>query len=162
MIGVADTSPISALLRIGQLRLFTGLFDSALIPLEVAAELDDGKHILGEWRTLAGAAELSTRAAGNRTLFLQLSATLHRGEAAAIALATETPGALLVIDDSDGRTAARRLGLSITGTLGVVLAAKRRGLLPLAAPVIQQLRTTDALWLSDLIVQHALALAGEG
>lgn len=161
MIGVADTSPISALLRIGRLTLFTDLFESALIPAEVAAELDEGKHILGEWRSRAGASQLSVCTAGNRTLVLQLSATLHRGEAAAIALAAETAGAVVLIDDGDGRDAARRLGLPITGTLGLVVAAKRRGLLPAAAPVIEQLRSSGALWLGDAIVRHALALAGE-
>jgi len=161
MIAVADTSPISALLRIGRLTLLTAIFESVLIPREVVAELDEGKHILGDWRTCAGAAGLSTREARDRRLFLQLSGALHQGEAAAIALASETPNAVLVIDDSDGRAAGRRLGLRVTGSLGVIVEAKRRGLVPEAAPVIRELRTTGALWLSENIVQHALALAGE-
>jgi predicted nucleic acid-binding protein len=53
MIAVADTSPISALLRIGRLTLLTALFESVLIPCEVGAELDEGKHILGDWRPMA-------------------------------------------------------------------------------------------------------------
>jgi uncharacterized protein len=161
MIAVADTSPISALLRIGRLTLLTALFESVLIPREVVAELDEGKHILGDWRTCAGAAGLSTREIRDRRLFLQLSGALHRGEAAAVVLASETPNAVLVIDESDGRAAGRRLALRVTGSLGVVVEAKRRGLVPEAAPVIQELRTTGALWLSENIVQHTLALAGE-
>jgi uncharacterized protein len=110
MIAVADTSPISALLRIGRLTLLTGLFESVLIPHEVATELDEGKHILGDWRTCTGAAGLSTRQLRDRRLFLQLTGLLHRGEAAALALASETPNAVLIIDESDGRETARRLG----------------------------------------------------
>jgi len=162
MIGVADTSPISALLRIRRLSLLTGLFESVLIPLEVAGELDEAAPILGDWRATPGASDLTMRTVGNRTLFLQLCRTRHRGEAAAIALASETAGAVLVIDDSDGRDAAGRLGLRVTGTLGLVVAAKRRGRLSEVAPIIQELRSTGALWLSEAIVQHALSLAGEG
>jgi predicted nucleic acid-binding protein len=62
MIGVADTSPISALLRINRLTLFTDLFESALIPAEVAVELDQGKHILGDWLLPRGVAVVGTHA----------------------------------------------------------------------------------------------------
>jgi predicted nucleic acid-binding protein len=49
MIAVGDTSPISALLRIGRLTLLTDLFEAVLVPPEVVAELDEGKHVLGDW-----------------------------------------------------------------------------------------------------------------
>jgi predicted nucleic acid-binding protein len=161
MIAVADTSPISALLRTDRLTLLTSLFEPVLVPPEVVAELDEGKHVLGDWRSRAGAMALSTRDVRNRTLLVQLSGELHRGEAAAIALASEVQGSVLVIDESDGRETARRLGLRVTGTLGVIVEAKRRGQLPQVAPVIEELRTTGALWLGEEIVKHALALAGE-
>lgn len=133
MIAIADTSPISALVRIGRVAMLTGLFDQVLIPPEVAAELDEGKPLLGDWRSAAGASTIATRAVGAQLLLRQLAGLLHRGEAAAIALAAETPGAVLVIDDSDGRDAARRLDLRVTGTLGLIVEAKRRALIPGAA-----------------------------
>lgn len=48
------------------------------------------------------------------------------GEREAIALALAT-GATVVLDDRGGRRRARRLGVTITGTLGVLLALHRAG-----------------------------------
>jgi predicted nucleic acid-binding protein len=49
----------------------------------------------------------------------------------------------------------------VIGSLGLIVEAQRRGLVPEAAPVIQELRTSGALWLTEEIVQYALVLAGE-
>jgi len=131
------------------------------IPPEVAAELDDGGRLVGDWRAAAYSAGIRIRPVRNQTLLQRLAQTLHLGESAAIALASEIPATILVIDELEGRHVARRLGLTVTGTLGLIVSAKRRGVLPAARPVIEQLRQRGGLWLSDAIVQHALALAEE-
>ena len=55
---------------------------------------------------------------------------MAKGEAEAIVLASEKKG-LLIIDDGDGRKAARQLGLKITGTIGVLVLASNDGKLDL-------------------------------
>lgn len=161
MIGVADTSPISALSRIGKVDLLAKTFSTLWIPPEVATELDDGRRLIGDWRAAAYSAGIRIQPVRNQTLQQRLAQTLHLGESAAIALASEIPATILVIDELEGRQAARRLGLTVTGTLGLVVSAKRRGVLPAARPVIEQLRQRGGLWLSEAIVQHALTLAEE-
>lgn len=71
------------------------------------------------------------------------------GEAAVIALARRLNSELLIVDDMAGRRLARRLGLTITGTVGVVLAAAERGFIDDPFAVFDELRTRGGLWLSD-------------
>jgi len=56
-----------------------------------------------------------------------LASTLDPGEAEAIALALELSADLILLDERDGRSAAERAGLRVTGVLGVLLRAKNNG-----------------------------------
>lgn len=85
---------------------------------------------------------------------------LGAGESAVLAWAQGHPGSEAVIDDLAGRRCAATLGIPVRGTLGIVLAAKRRGMIPLARPLIDSLRQCG-LYLSDRLVKEALALVGE-
>ena len=53
---------------------------------------------------------------------------LHKGEAEAICLGLEKKAKLCLIDDKDGRIIAQSNNLPITGTLGILLKAKKTGL----------------------------------
>jgi len=84
---------------------------------------------------------------------------LGPGESAVIALALQLGTARPVIDDLQGRKCALALGLRVTGTLGVVIAAHRRGLVPDLRASILGLREAG-MWLSDAVVDRVLAVAG--
>lgn len=78
-----------------------------------------------------------------------------------IALGLESPeNHLLLLDDLQGRRTAERLNLRVTGTLGVVLEAKRAGLLQRVAPTLELLRGTN-MWISDRLIRMVLKQAGE-
>lgn len=66
---------------------------------------------------------------------------LGRGEAEAIMLALEHPGSLVILDDRHGRRVAIHLGLDVIATLGVLLVAKRKGLIQSLAIAIDHLQT---------------------
>jgi len=89
-----------------------------------------------------------------------LATGLHRGEAAAIALAREKDADALVIDERQGRTTATAMGLHVVGTLGVLVAARLRGELAAVAPEIERLREAG-LWLSGHLIARVLAEVGE-
>jgi predicted nucleic acid-binding protein len=65
-----------------------------------------------------------------------------------------------VLDERLARQHARRLGLRLTGTLGVLVKAKQGGLIPAVAPLVADLRR-GGIWLSDALVEEALRLADE-
>lgn len=89
-----------------------------------------------------------------------LIADLDRGEAEAIALAQAIRADLLIIDERLGRRHAQRLGLSITGTLGVLLRAKNQGYIATIEPLIREMRK-GGIRFSDQLVARTIELAGE-
>jgi hypothetical protein len=89
-----------------------------------------------------------------------LLADLDRGQAEVIALAQELNADLVILDERLARQHAARLGLTLTGTLGVLLRAKDRGLVSTIAPLIDQLRQ-GGIRLSEGVVAEALRLANE-
>jgi predicted nucleic acid-binding protein len=67
---------------------------------------------------------------------------------------------LLLIDERHGRKAALRLGVKITGLLGILLVAKHQALIPEIAPHVMALREAG-FWLADDVVREVLRTAGE-
>lgn len=82
------------------------------------------------------------------------------GEASAIALALETVDAVLIIDERTARNYAIRLGLNVTGTLGVIVKAKLDGVIPSIRPFVEEIRKTNFRF-SAAIEAEAYELANE-
>ncbi len=85
---------------------------------------------------------------------------LDKGEASAIALALEIKDSLLIIDELKGRKLAQKLGVTITGTLGVLVQAKQNGYIPLLRPLLDKVNQTD-FRLSEQLVKETLKQVGE-
>lgn len=130
------------------------------MPPAVAAELR-GKHDIAsqEVEGFIGTPGC-IRPPQNAPLVQALSADLGIGEAEAIALATEVPDGLLIIDDAQGRRVARGLDLGVTGLLGVLIEAKARGLISAISPLLDQL-IAEGFWLSEAMRRVVLEAAGE-
>ncbi len=85
---------------------------------------------------------------------------LDRGEAEVLALAQEIYAGLVIVDERLARRHAKRLGLPLTGTLGLLLRAKQAQLISEVKPLIIAMRT-GGIWLSDALVEEALTIARE-
>ena len=153
MIVVSDASVLINLDQIGQLALLRKIYDEVLIPAAVGREVMTRRTPpLPDW--------IQTRNVNNRTLVLELCHHLDAGESEAIALALEAGADLLLIDERHGRRAALRLGVKITGLLGILLVAKHRALIAEIAPHVMALREAG-FWLADDVVREVLHTAGE-
>lgn len=150
---VSNTTPLSSLLKIGKAHLLEALYGTLTIPPEVAAELDEAGPIHEGWRAQLGFVRVAGTPAGDDSVIQLLVAELDPGEAAAIALARRLNSDLLIIDDLAARRVARRLGLTITGTVGVVLAAAECRLIDDPFAVLDELRIRGGLWLSDSFLE---------
>lgn len=123
MIIVSDTSPLSNLAIVGYLSLLQQIYNKVIIPQAVAEEL---RNASDEENLIAGVLSLDwieVVSAKNLELIsvLRNNHNLDRGEAEAIALALELNADELLIDERLGRREATRLGLPITGVLGILL-----------------------------------------
>lgn len=152
---VADTGPVHYLIPIGHIGLLPQLFERVVLPGVVLSELS---HELApaSVRRWAGAVPAWLEVAESPAA--TLSAGIHKGEAAAIALAFRLQADLVLMDDRKGVIAAERLGLNVTGTLGVLDFAAERGLIDFAQAVSALRPTTFRMplaLLGELLSKHA-------
>lgn len=134
---IADASPFVHLDRIDRLDLLPAVYGHVVVPETVAAEVGrGGQHFPGiDLRALTWVDVLPDRADAD----LVADPALHGGEIAALSIARATPNHLLVIDDLGGRLAAQRLGLRFIGTAGTIIRARKAGIVPAAAPILDAL-----------------------
>ncbi len=118
---VADSSPLIALSQIGCLHLLQKLFDIIHTPPAVAREVAPSVT-LPEWVLQ----EDLEQEIGPTVL----SFNLGLGESEAITLALELDARRVILDDRPARRLAQALQVPVIGTLGILLAAKRRELIP--------------------------------
>jgi len=98
--------------------------------------------------------------AGDGRLVALLEEFVDKGEAEAIVKALELNADLLLVDDRDARGLAKRLGLQVMGTLGVLALAKYKGLIPEAKPIVDEL-LKKGFWISRRILEEFLRELGE-
>ena len=77
------------------------------------------------------------------------------------ALALELGADLVLLDEKEGRRAAKRLDLRVVGIVGVLLEAKSNHAIDALRPHLDSLRQTAGFYLSEPLYHHALALVGE-
>jgi len=155
---VLNNTPLVALWAIGRLDLLRGLFGEVLIPRAVEAEFLAIDRSLRA-RALAEAPWVRSVTLANPRRALAYGG-LDRGEAEVLALAEESDARLVVIDERKARRYAERLDLPLTGTLGVLLAAKEAGLIESVALWTDKIREAGLYLRADLVAR-VLELAGE-
>jgi hypothetical protein len=153
MIVVSDTSPLTALLTVGQSDILTKLFDEVIIPEAVRVELLRNHPRLPEWLHVARVKDT--------TRVKQYLEFVDAGEAEAIELALELRADHLLIDERKGRNLAVQEGLFVIGLLGVVLLAKRKGLITSARALLKRMDDEAGVYLSAEIRNAALKSVGE-
>jgi len=161
LIVVSDTSPVLNLARIGRLELLALLYRQVLIPSAVYDELTAYKSGLPGAIDLASRPWLVVASANDRKRVQEFREDLDRGEAEAIVLAIERRADLLLVDERRGRRIATVAGLTATGLLGVLVRAKRAGLIDLGKPVLDELIRTARFWIGPDLYAEVLTELGE-
>ena len=160
MIIVSDTTPISELAKVDHLDLLPKLFGKVVIPQGVFDELQVGEHPAA--KLVQNLSWLEVVTVDNQQLVreLQQSFKLDLGESEAIALAEELSASQLLIDERAARKVAMARKLPLIGTVGILLLAKRRGLLDSVKNVLDEMQA-QGMRISDRLYVHVLTLAQE-
>jgi predicted nucleic acid-binding protein len=118
---VLNSSPLIFLSKLGYLNQLLESPDDFYVPQSVAdeigAKIDPGSQSV---QALINSGYLQVRAANLMTLTNSLNQRLGKGESEAIALGIELNADYVLLDDSTARREARRLGLTVKGTLAVI------------------------------------------
>lgn len=157
---VSNTTPLIALDACNQLDLLPSLYTRIIVPTEVVHELARG-----------GATGLPSGLTYNHLTWIDvqpvtnppssaLLSKLDQGEAEVITLALEIGANLVIMDEQMGVKVARDQGLTVLGSVGVLLLAKRKGLLVEVKPHILEMHA-KGVRLSASFMQKAIILAGE-
>lgn len=154
---VSNTTPIISLVGVGLLDLLHALYGEIWIPPQVLNEYDAGRQRHMYAPDLATLPWILVRPAQTHPA---IPPTLDPGEAAALSLAISFHARFVLLDEDRARKVAVRLGLPVTGSLGVLLQAKQRGLVPLVAPVVDAM-IAQGRRIGPRLRAHILAQAGE-
>ena len=161
---ISNASPLIQLAKIGHLSLLARLHSQVLIPNAVHREVVlAGRGRPGAEAVARAEADgwlIQTAAPEDRVLDM-LRDQIDVGEAEAIRLALEQPSAIVLLDDMAARSIAIRMGLRVTGTLGLLLRAKQMGFVPQLHPLIAQLCADGRFYIAPAVVTQILAAAGE-
>ena len=161
---VSDASVLICLGAVRQLHLLQDFYQIIIVPHAVWQEVTAvGASLPGARNAVHAKQEgwLTIQSPSNQSLVANLRASLDAGESEAIALASELGAALLLIDETEGRTAARGLGLAVTGTLGVLIRAKQAGKLAALKPILDAMIRHHSFRLGRTLYEQTLKQVGE-
>ncbi len=156
---VANSSPLILLGKAEQLELLAELAGELVVPRSVLQEVTVRKDEapLAHFLESSSAVRIEADCA---ILPEVLVWDLGRGESQALSVAARLSARRVVLDDQEARRCAIALNLRVIASLGVVVQAKRRGLIAQAGPIVERLRRAG-LYADDELVRRALAQAGE-
>lgn len=146
---ISDTSCLILLKKIDELELLKVSYKNVFVTDVIAAEFGES---LPDW--------ILVKRPEDQNIQITLRQLVDSGEASAFALALEMPQSVLIIDDRTARKVAKSLNLKTTGTLGVLVQAKRRGLIASVKPILAKIAVTD-FRITQNLVDKVLELAGE-
>ena len=155
-----NTSPIITLVAaLGNLNVLQTVYSQVVVPFEVCQEILTGGSMGFAVAEFEAASWLQ-----KWSISLEISPILlnsiDKGEAAVIQLALDENIQTVCIDEAAGRRVARLSGLSLTGSIGILLRAKREGYPLSMQRAIQRMRNRG-IWLSETVVAFAVEQAGE-
>lgn len=153
MIVVSDTSAITSLLQIGRVQILQQMYGTVFVPDAVERELRCSHAALPDFIIA-----VPVHDAEGVARFLP---QLQQGEAEAIVLAKEVKARALLIDEKRGRAVAMQEGLRVIGLVGVLTAAKMKGLIPSLAATLDDLESKADFRMSAALKSGALRSVGE-
>lgn len=161
MIVVIDTSVVLHLCFLHQEGLLSAIYDQIVAPSAVRREFERLATFDERFKGLAFPAFIKIEDPAGIPDELKNAIALDEGEIAALALALEQKIMDVLIDEIPARKMAAELGLRVSGLLGVLIRAKRDGLIESVKPSLQRLQEEARFWLGEELINQVLQEVGE-
>ena len=146
---IVDTSCLILLSKIEELNILNQLFEEVNITNDIKEEFG---NLIPGWIKINNPKDINYQ----RVLEIEL----EQGEASALALGFDLPDSILILDDMKARKTAEKINLKYTGTFGVLLRAKKMGVIKELKPIIDKIKATNFRF-SDELFSLLLKEAGE-
>jgi uncharacterized protein len=158
---ICNATPLINFAAINRLDILQTTLDLIIIPQAVYNEttvidFPGSEPILKAVTTSGWLQVWKVSAVGNN-----IAPELDDGEREAIALALETKAEKILLDEQEARQVARKLGLQVMGTLGILLLAKQKRIVPQVQPLLDAMIDVAQYWVKDTLYQEVLREAGE-
>lgn len=155
---VSNTTPIISLLKLSKLDILKNLYSEINIPYAVFQEVEAGRN-KDYYTNLSNLNWINILEIQDKQA-VKYFLDLDSGEAEAVVLATEIKADLIILDEKLGRFHAKHADLKVTGTIGVLIKAKKEGLINELKPLLFEL-TKKEVWISDKLIYEILKQIGE-
>ena len=156
---IVNSTPLIVLCGIGRLDILRQMYGQISIPSAVYREVtakDDSACVqirsAGEWLHVEQIKDHSEKK--------MYKAKLRDGEVEVMILAQEQKADLVILDDNAAKKTAKYLGLTVTGTLGVLVKAKHQGLIEEVRPLLSEMQK-NGFYVSSTVESLVLEQAGE-
>jgi len=156
---VVDASPLIALGLVGRIDLLESMFDAMVVPLGVAEEINAGGN--------NDPARLWLSGPGSRYVAQSIGVhpavagwDLGKGESEVLSWGYSLKDHTVILDDSAARKCAKSLGIQCRGTLGLLIMAKRQGLLDAVSPILNAMETSG-IWMHSALIDAVKKSVGE-
>ena len=158
MIIISDSSPLISLAIIGKLSVLTFLYEEVYVPTAVYEEVTKSNKPFA--KELKSFLHDKIKSVENKMAVDILLSDIGAGEAEAIVLALEQHPDVILIDDLKARRFAKMKGLTVMGTMGLLLMAKKEGVITEIKPLLSDLLSHN-IRISAKIIDITLHAADE-
>lgn len=137
---IVNSTPLLILGKIGKLEILHKMYQEIIIPQAVFHEVTKKNDIAGKAVQAACQDWIKVEAIKDMREYAMYRAKLHAGEVEVMIIAQQSPKAdLIILDDMAARKTAEFLGLPLSGTIGVLIKAKQKGIIPEVMPIIEEM-----------------------
>ena len=158
---VSNTTPISNFLHLGRMEILKTIFKELHVPMAVHSEIEAYFSGDYQWQRCLDEGFIIRTEIQTSPKIKELMIHLHRGEAEALCLCIENNAKLCLLDDKDARIVARLNKIPISGTLGVLMKAKKMGIIESVKDFMDQLRTEHHYWIDNAMYNKVLSSLNE-
>lgn len=157
---IVNTTPLIALCHVGQLNLLKKMYGEIMIPHAVYRELSEKQESVCKKQVDASLDWIHVEEIENQMAKSMFKTQLHDGEVEVMILAKERDADIVIIDDANAKKHAKYLKLPVTGTLGVLIKAKKQGYISELKPIIQEMVNKN-IYISEKLMQLCLEMVNE-